>query len=170
MLASGALLPGVAVLLGLAALAALAPRTRFTPRGLSLALSALACLGILGLGVAVLVTGEPVTARDGSVLGFALIDVRFDSALRALPERARCRGCRQLRLRHRLRGPRIAGRSTAHAVAYPVFLAGMLLVFGASDAFAFLLAWEVMALARPPWSSGRGPIAAVAAPATSTWP
>ena len=155
-LASGVILPAVAVLLGLATLAALAPRSRLTPRGLSLALSALACLGIFALGVAILVAGEPVTARAGSVLGFAVIDVRFD-ALSALF----------------LIALGVAGAAssvygigyTAHAspgrdrtaVAYPLFLASLALVFGANDAFAFLFAWEVMALSSAALVVGASP-------------
>ena len=159
--ASGMLLPAIAVVLSLAAVAALAKRSRVTPRGLSLALSALACLGIFVLGVAVLVTGEPVTARAGSVLGFALIDVRFDS-LSALF----------------LIALGVAGAAssvygigyTAHAspgldrtaVAYPIFLASLALVFGSNDAFAFLFAWEVMALSSAALVVGSRPDAAVA--------
>jgi hydrogenase-4 component B len=37
-------------------------------------------------------------------------------------------------------------RSRVEASAYPLFLASMLLVLGARDAFSFLLAWELMAL------------------------
>jgi len=144
-LASGVLLPLVAVLVGLATLAALAPRSRVTPRWLSLALSASACLALAGLGLAVLASGVPVTARAGSVLGFAVIDLRVD-ALSALF----------------LVVLGLVGAATsaygigydAHrsseddrtAVAYPVFLASLALVFGADDAFSFLLAWELMAL------------------------
>jgi len=159
--ASGVILPLVAVLLGLAALAALAPVSRANPRGLSLGLSALACLGIFGLGVAVLISGEPVTAQAGSVLGFAVVHVRFDSLSAIF-----------------LLALGVAGAAssvygigyTAHAsperdraaVAYPLFLASLALVFGADDAFAFLLAWEVMALSSAALVVGASPSAGVA--------
>lgn len=159
-LASGVILSAVALLFGLATLAALVPRSRLVPRGLSLALSALACVGIVGLGVVVLVSGEPATARAGSVLGFALVAVRFD-ALSALF----------------LVALGVVGAATsvygigytAHAsgddrtvVAYPLFLASLALVFGAEDAFAFLFAWELMALSSAVLVFGARPDASVA--------
>ena len=159
-LASGVILSVVALLFGLATLAALVPRSRLVPRGLSLALSALACVGIVGLGVVVLVSGEPATARAGSVLGFALVDVRFD-ALSALF----------------LVALGVVGAATsvygigytAHAsghdrtvVAYPLFLASLALVFGAVGAFAFLFAWELMALSSAVLVFGSRPDASVA--------
>ena len=159
--ASGWLLPSIAVLLGLATLAALGPRTRVTPPGLPLALSALACVGMLGLGLAVLVTGQPVIARAGSVLGFAVIDVRFDSLsalflilLGAVGAASAIYGIGYTA--HESPRP---GRS---AVAFPLFLASLALVFGSSDAFAFLLAWEVMALSSAALVVGTHPDAAVA--------
>ena len=101
-------------------------------------------------------SGEPVSAKAGSVLGFSVIDVRFD-ALSALF----------------LIALGVVGAAssvygigyTAHAsperdrtaVAYPVFLASLALVFGAADAFAFLFAWEVMALSSAALVVGRQP-------------
>lgn len=159
--ASGGLLPSIAVLLSLAALAALAPRSRFTPRGLSLALAALACLGIFGLGVAILVTGEPVTARAGSVLGFALIDVRFDSlsALFLIALGVAGAASSVYGIGYTAHG---SPRDDHGAVAYPIFLASLALVFGSNDAFAFLFAWEVMALSSAALVVGSRPDAAVA--------
>jgi hydrogenase-4 component B len=158
---SGWLLPSITVLLALAALAALAPRSRLTPRGSSLVLSALACLGILGLGLVVLATGQPVTARAGSVLGFALVDVRFDSLsalflvlLGAAGTASSVYGIGYTA--HAAPGP---DRS---AVAFPLFVASLALVFGSSDAFAFLFAWEVMALSSAALVVGSRPDAAVA--------
>ena len=158
---SGGLLPSIAVLLSLAALAALAPRSRITPRGLSLALSALACLGIFGLGVAILVTGEPVTARAGSVLGFALIDVRFDSlsALFLIALGVAGAASSVYGIGYTANGSPKVDRV---AVAYPIFLASLALVFGSDDAFAFLFAWEVMALSSAALVVGSRPDAAVA--------
>ncbi len=159
--ASGGLLPSIVALIGLAALTALAPRTRITLHGLSLALSALACLVIFALGVAVLVTGEPVTARFGSVLGFALIDVRFDSlsALFLIALGAAGAGSSVYGIGYTAHGSPGVDRT---AVAYPIFLASLALVFGSNDAFAFLLAWELMALSSALLVVGRRPSAEVA--------
>ena len=169
-LTSGVLLPGIAVLLGLAALAALAPRTRFTPRGLSLALSALACLGIFGLGVVVLVSGEPVTARAGSVLGFALIDVRFDalSALFLVALGVAGAASSVYGIGYTAHG---SPEATAPRSRIPLFLASLALVFGADDAFAFLFAWELMALSSAALVVGSRPERRRSpGPATSTSP
>ena len=169
-LASGVLLPLVAALLGLATLAALAPRSRVTPRWLSLALSAAACLALGGLGIAVLASGVPVTASAGSVLGFAVIDLRVD-ALSALflvvlglvgaATSAYGIGYGP----HGTHGTHGSGGAPGRdrtAVAYPVFLASLALVFGAGDAFAFLLAWELMALSSAALVVGSRPDADVA--------
>ena len=140
--AAGSLLVGIAVLLVLATLAALAPRSALNPRGLSFALSALACVGFLVLGIAVMASGGSVTASAGQVLGFCAIEVRYD-ALAGLPGGLRLRRHGRLDL----------GLGYAHARSHvpdpgrlPDFLASLGLVFGAIDAFAFLLAWELMAL------------------------
>jgi hydrogenase-4 component B len=152
----------IAVLLALATVAAVAPRSRINPRGSSLALSALACVAILTLGLTVLATGTPLTATVGSVLSFDLVDVRYD-ALSAVFLVA-------------LGGVGIAsslfgiGHDHGHedrrvdpsAAAYPVFLGSLVLVFGATDAFAFLLAWELMALSSAALVIGSRPPAAVA--------
>lgn len=160
-LAAHVILPAVAILLGLATLAALAPRSRANPRGLSLALSALACLGILGLGVTVLVAGEPVTARAGSVLGFALVDLRFDalSALFLVVLGVAGAASSVYGIGYGAHGSPDRARTAA---AYPLFLASLALVFGANDAFAFLFAWEVMALSSAALVVGSHPSAAVA--------
>ena len=160
-LASDVILPAIALLLGLATLAALAPRSRLTPRGLSLALSALACAGILALGVAVLVSGEPVSAQAGSVLGFSVIDVRFDalSALFLIALGAVGVASSMFGIGYAAHASLERDRT---AVAYPLFLASLALVFGAADAFAFLLAWEVMALSSAALVIGPRPSADVA--------
>jgi len=133
----------IAGLLGLATVAALVPRSWANPRGLSHGLSTLASAAILVLGLALLATGTTVAATSGSVLAFDLIDVRYD-ALSAVFLVA-------------LGGVGIAsslfgiGYGRDHpddrtAAAYPLFIGSMFLVFGAADAFAFLFAWELMAL------------------------
>ena len=73
------LLATIAALLALSVVAAIAPTFRWNPRPLSLALSALACGGVLALGVIALAGGRPVAASAGDVLGFALIHVRYDA-------------------------------------------------------------------------------------------
>jgi hydrogenase-4 component B len=160
-LATGVFLPLIAVLLGLASLAALAPRSRLTPRGLSLALSALACVALFALGVAVLVSGEPVSARAGSVLAFSVVDVKFDalSALFLIALGVVGAASSVYGIGHTAHSSPGADRT---AVAYPLFLASLALVFGANDAFAFLVAWEAMALSSAVLVVGSRPDAGVA--------
>jgi formate hydrogenlyase subunit 3/multisubunit Na+/H+ antiporter MnhD subunit len=67
-----------AFLLGMSVVAALVPRSRLNPRGLSLSLAALGCLAILALGLIVVTSGNPVSAQAGDVLGFSVIAVRYD--------------------------------------------------------------------------------------------
>ncbi len=155
------LLAAIAVLLGLSTVAALAPRARANPRGLSLSLSALACVAVLGLGVTVLASRAPVAARAGEVLGFALIDIRFDSLsglfLAALGLAGAASSVYGIGYgRHGSTG------TERTAAAYPVFLASLVLVFGADDAFAFLFAWELMALSSAALVVGSRPDANVA--------
>jgi hydrogenase-4 component B len=142
---SGPLLATIAGLLALSTVAAIAPRSRANPGGLSLALSALACVGILVLGVVALASGSPVTASAGDALGFAPIDVRYDAlgglfliALGAVGIASSVFGIGYLG-----HAPDVTDRTAA---AYPVFIASLALVFGAADVFAFLFAWELMAL------------------------
>ncbi|HEX2755950.1 MAG TPA: proton-conducting transporter membrane subunit, partial [Candidatus Limnocylindrales bacterium] len=151
----------IAALLGLAAVAAVAPPSRVNPRALSLALSALACAVILGLGVTILATGTTVAATAGQVLGFTLIDVRYDAlsavflvALGGVGVASSLFG-----IGHDAHDPGPADRTAA---AYPIFLASLALVFGAADAFAFLFAWELMALSSAVLVVGSRPSAEVA--------
>ncbi len=159
--ATALLMTGVPSLLALATLAALAPRTRLTPRWLSLALSAAASLGILALGVAVLVSGEPAAARAGSVLGFPLVDVRFDALSSLFLVALGIVGAATSVYGIGYPDHGAAGRDRT-AVAYPLFLASLALVFGANDTFAFLFAWEVMALSSAALVVGADPDRAVA--------
>lgn len=158
---NGLLLASVASLLALSTIAALAPRSRVNPRALSLSLSAMASAGILVLGAAVLVSGSPIVARAGDVLGFTLIAVRYDTlaglflvALGAVGTAASV-----FAIGYTTHGDPGIDRTAA---AYPVFLASLAIVFGADDAFAFLFAWELMALSSALLVVGRRPSADVA--------
>jgi hydrogenase-4 component B len=151
----------IAVLLGLAAIAAVAPGSRANPRWASLSLSALACVAILGLGVWILATGVVFAADAGQVLGFPLISVRYDAlsavflvALGGVGVAGSLFG-----IGHDAHDP---ARRDGTAVAYPIFLASLALVFGANDAFAFLFAWELMALSSAALVVGSRPTADVA--------
>ena len=158
---SGLLLATIAGLLALSTAAGIAPRSRLNPRGLSLAFSAVACVAIFVLGATVLASGTPVGARAGTVLGFVLIDVRYDSlaglflvALGAVGSASSVFG-----IGYGAHGDTGTDRTAA---AYPVFLASLLLVFGADDAFAFLFAWELMTLSSAMLVVGSRPSADVA--------
>jgi hydrogenase-4 component B len=158
---AGSLLVAIAALLVLATLAALAPRSVLNPRGLSFALSALASVGFLVLGIAVIVSGGSVTASAGQVLGFAAIDVRYDGLAGAFLVALGIGGAAAsvYGIGHAARADRPIDRTRA---AYPVFLASLSLVFGAADAFAFLLAWELMALSSALLVVGASPTIKVA--------
>ena len=130
---------------------ALLPAAGWNPRSLSLLLTALASVAIAVLGGVVLAGGAPVAAQAGSVLGFAVIHVRYDAlagfflaALGIVGAAASTFGIGYER--HALREGGHQGAPDRTRAAYPVFIASMALVFGADDAFAFLLAWELMAL------------------------
>jgi hydrogenase-4 component B len=151
----------IAILLALSTVAALVPRSRLNPPGLSLSLATLGCVAILALGLLDLATGSPVAARAGEVLGFALIAVRYDQlsglfliALGAVGIASSVFGIGYAR--------RARAGDDRSAAAYPVFLASLALVFGADDAFAFLFAWELMALSSALLVVGRRPSADVA--------
>src|SRR5450759_3031796 len=142
----GTLLAVVAALLGLSTLVQLASISSARVRAIAFALSALASAGVFTLGVAILATGVPVAARMGQVLGFALVDVRYDAlsapfliALGAVG--AMCslygigyRGHGSVGHGAPGHGAPGHGGGDATAAAYPVFLASLLVVFGAADA------------------------------------
>ncbi len=142
--AAGPLLALAFALLALSTGAALLPSGRLAPRSLPLVLAALACIALLGAGVALLATGSTVAASAGEVLGFSLVHVRYDTlgalflvALGAAGAASCVYGI----------GYRSHGDATNRAtVALAVFLASLALVFGADEVFAFLFAWELMAL------------------------
>lgn len=143
--AAGSLLVGIAALLVLATLAALSPRSVLNPQGLSLGLSAVACVGFLILGFAVIASGRTVAASAGQVLGFDPIYVRYDALAGVFLVAMGIGGAASslYGIGYAAQADRPIDRTRA---AYPVFLASLGLVFGAADAFAFLLAWELMAL------------------------
>ena len=137
----------IAALLALSFLSAVLPVSRWNPRSLSLVLAALASTALLALGVTALAGGAPITAALGSVLGFAVVHVAYDQlsglflvALGIVGAAASVFG-----IGYEPHGSHGTGGDRTRA-AYPVFLASLALVFGADDAFAFLLAWELMAL------------------------
>jgi hydrogenase-4 component B len=146
----------IAALLSLSFIAALAPGSRWNPRGLALALAAAGCAAIVGLGLIAMSGGEAISAAAGDVLGFAVVHVRYDQlsglflvalgtvgvAASVFGIGAEALGARGVESGHDAHG----GASDRTRAAYPVFLASLALVFGADDAFAFLLAWELMAL------------------------
>jgi hydrogenase-4 component B len=137
----------VAALLVLSFGSALAPVARWNRQAWALGLSAVASVGILALGALALASDVPVTAEAGSVLGFAVIHLRYDRlaglfllALGAVGVAASLFGIGY-------EGQAVHGSGPDRTrAAYPVFLGSLCLVFGADDAFAFLLAWELMAL------------------------
>jgi hydrogenase-4 component B len=155
------LLATTAVLLSLSVVAALAPASRWNPRPLSLALSAVACGGVFALGVVALAGGQPVVASAGEVLGFSLIHVRYDALAGLFLVALGAVGVASsvFRMGYEAHGAPGIDRTRA---AYPVFLASLLLVFGADDAFAFLFAWELMALSSAALVVGARPTADVA--------
>jgi hydrogenase-4 component B len=162
--AADLLLVGIAAALALATLAALAPRSRLNRDGLSPALSALACGGILLLGGLVLASGTPVSARAGQVLDFTLVDVRFDqlSAIFLVALGAAGVAASVYAIGYAARGQEGDAGPDRTAAAYPLFLASLALVFGAAEAFVFLFAWEVMALSSALLVIGRRPSPQVA--------
>jgi hydrogenase-4 component B len=120
-----------------AAVTAVVPRLgRASP-----ALSTAASLLSLALGCGLLLTGASVSWSGGSALGFATIAVHYDGLsaafLVAFGFSAAAASFSVV-----WEEP----RSRAEGAAFPLFLGSILLVLGASNAFAFLLAWESMAL------------------------
>jgi hydrogenase-4 component B len=147
----------IAGLLGAASLASLV-RVRRVPPYL---LATFACLVIVALGGTALATGDVATARVGVVLGFPLIDVRIDRLSALFLVMLGVAGTATSIFAH---GYRLHGRSDRDptTAAYPLFIASLALVFTAGDAFAFLVAWEVMALSSAALVVGSRPDPAVA--------
>jgi formate hydrogenlyase subunit 3/multisubunit Na+/H+ antiporter MnhD subunit len=122
----------------LAALAALIRRTAdMTP-----ALTVAGCVAAALAGVAALAGFAPGAARlDIGPAGLASIDIAFDGLGAVFLVALGISGAAA--------ALSIAGtqaRSRAEGAAFPLFLLSLGLVFGAADGFAFLFAWELMAL------------------------
>ena len=128
-----------AILLALAAVLGLSRRTA-TPAAVS---AAIGCAALVVLGLAV-IFGPAVSWQLGDVLGFVPVDVHYDplagTFLLGLGSVGMAASIYAI-------GYEGASRSRLDGLAYPVFLGSMALVFGAANIFAFLLAWELMALA-----------------------
>jgi hydrogenase-4 component B len=158
--AQGPLLASAFALLALSSVLALTPTRRLARGPLPHAVSALACAALLGSGVALIATGSPITAEAGQVLGFSLVHLQYDAlgglflvALGAVGAAASVYGI----------GYQHGGAANDRtAVVLPVFVGALALVFGSNDAFAFLFAWEVMALSSAALVVGARPSAAVA--------
>jgi hypothetical protein len=91
--------------------------------------------------------------RAGDVLGFSLVDLRFDALsgtfLLALGVVGAAASIYAL-------GYHEAGRSRFDTFSFAVFLASLVLVFGSSSAFSFLFAWELMAISSAIRDRARG--------------
>ena len=100
------------------------------------------CVAVAGLGITVIL-GPPISVQVGDVLGFRLIDLRFDALagtfLVALGVVGAASSVYAL-------GYHEAGRSRFDTVCHVLFLTSLALVFGSASAFSFLFAWELMAL------------------------
>ena len=101
-----------------------------------------ACIALTVVGVAV-IFGPPIVFRIGDVLGFSLVDIRYDALggtfLVALGIVGTAASVYAL-------GYHEAGRSRFDTFSYVVFLGSLALVFGSASAFSFLFAWELMAI------------------------
>ena len=120
--------------------------------------AAVACVAVFIAGLA-LVVGPPVAARMGDVLGYSLIDLRYDrlsgTFLIALGVVGAAASIYAI-------GYHGAGRSRFDTTAYVVFLASLAVVFGSASAFSFLFAWELMAISSAILVIGPRPARAVA--------
>ena len=157
---AGPLLALAFALLALSTAAALPPAARRLPRSSGLTLSAVACGAMFGSGVFLIATGDPVAAAVGDVLGFGLVHVRYDAlgGLFLIALGATGAASSGYAIGYTRDGP--AGDWTRAAL--PVFVASLALVFGSDDAFAFLFAWELMALSSAVLVVGSRPDAAIA--------
>ncbi len=157
-----ALVVTTTVLLAVAALAGLVPGR--TGRRMAHGLAGLACIGLVGLGISVLATGETATLRAGSVLGFALVDIRVDPLAALFLATLGVAGAASSAygIGYGSTGAHMPADRDRTTVAYPLFLASLALVFAAGDAFAFLFAWEAMALSSAVLVVGARPSGSVA--------
>ncbi|HEX7591224.1 MAG TPA: proton-conducting transporter membrane subunit [Candidatus Limnocylindrales bacterium] len=135
------ILPGlwvaVAALFLLAAVAAFGPnRSRISP-----VLSTAGSFCALAIGVYLLAGGAALSGSGGDVLGFSPIAFRYDGLSGVfLVAFGASAAAASLSIVDE------PARSRPEAAAFPLFLASIVLVLGASNAFSFLIAWESMAL------------------------
>jgi hydrogenase-4 component B len=121
----------------------LAAATAVTPRArdLSPVLSTAGAVLALALGGVLLATGATLSASGGNTLGFAPFAVRYDGLSGVFLV--------AFGLSAAAASLSVVGqpsRSRPEGAAYPLFLGSIVFVLGASSAFAFLFAWESMAL------------------------
>ena len=110
----------------------------------SMRLSALGTLLIAAFGTLCLSGPGEVTASLGTALGFATIDVRYDALSGVFVLILGIVGLAASVAA--IDGLSHEPSSALTGMAYPVFILSMVLVFGSASGFAFLLAWELMAL------------------------
>ena len=150
---AGVVPPVIAALLGLSGVVAVLPAGE-SGRRAAYGLAAAASMGMALLAVLVLAGAAPVAFSVGSVLGMPLVAVRIDAlgAVFVLMLGVVGAAASVYAIGYRAAsddgpaGAPPARRPAPVLLAYPVFLGSMLLVFGAADAIAFLIAWEAMAL------------------------
>ena len=132
-----ALFVATAMAFGLAALSAAIERVACFSPVLATAGGVLAAAA----GVGLVVGAGTVTASGGQVLGLTPVALHYDGLSGAF--------LIALGLSAAAASLSVVGekpRSRVEGIAYPLFLLSILMVLGAGNAFAFLLAWESMAL------------------------
>jgi hydrogenase-4 component B len=87
--------------------------------------------------------GPAVSIRAGTVLGYDLIDLRFDALSGLFLVALGVVGCAASVYGL---GYHDAGRSRFEPLAYVVFIGSLALVFGSASAVSFLFAWELMSI------------------------
>lgn len=103
----------------------------------ALASAALAMVGVMAIA------GPAIVLQAGDVLGFLPLDLRFDPLAGVFLVALGVLGAAASVFSIGYHG---AARSPLDGALHPVFVATMALVLGAANVFAFLLAWELMAL------------------------
>lgn len=135
---------GVAALLVAAGLFLVATIAGAMPRtaAFSAVSTAIGSAALVLVGIAA-IAGPAIAVDAGAVLGFVPLDLRFDplagTFLLALGGVGVAASIFAI-------GYHGAARSRLDGLLYPLFIASMTLVIGAANVFAFLLAWELMAL------------------------
>jgi hydrogenase-4 component B len=116
-------------------------------------------MAFLASGVVLIAMDASVSASAGVVLGFSLVHLHYDTlgALLLVALGAAGAASSLYGIGYGSHGP-----PDRTAAAFPVFLASLALVFGSDEVFAFLFAWELMALSSAALVIGSRPDAAVA--------